>query len=62
VSKDSLNNLSFLPEVLMSLLIKNAAILTMESDEPEFLEANLGIQKNRIAFVGDTPDNFKVVT
>ncbi len=46
----------------MSLLIKNAAILTMESDEPEFLVSNLGIQGNSIAFIGDIPDNFKAVT
>jgi 5-methylthioadenosine/S-adenosylhomocysteine deaminase len=46
----------------MSLLIKNATILTMESDEPEFLVANLGIQGNRIVFIGDVPDNFKAVT
>ena len=45
----------------MSLLMKKAAILTMESDEPEFLNTNLGIQGNRIAFIGDIPDNFKAV-
>ncbi len=46
----------------MSLLIKNATILTMESDQPEFIEANLGIKGNKIAFIGDIPNNFKAVT
>jgi len=46
----------------MSLLIKNATILTMETDEPEFLEADLGVQGNRIVFIGDIPDGFKAVT
>lgn len=46
----------------MSLLIKNATVLTMETDEPEFLEADLGIQGNRIVFIGDIPHGFKAVT
>ncbi len=46
----------------MSLLIKNATILTMESDKPEFVDANLGIKGNKIAFIGDIPNNFKAVT
>ncbi len=46
----------------MSLLIKNATILTMDSDKPEFLEANLGVKGNRIVFIGDIPDTFKAVT
>ena len=46
----------------MSLLIKNATILTMETDKPEFLEADLGVKGNRIVFMGDIPANFKAVT
>ena len=46
----------------MSLVIKNATILTMEGDEPELLNADLGIQGNRITFIGDSPGNFKAVT
>lgn len=46
----------------MSILIKNTAILTMESEKPEFQKANLGISGNRIAFIGDIPDNFTAVT
>ena len=46
----------------MGLLIKNATILTMETDEPEFLEANLGVKGNRIIFIGDIPHDFKAVT
>ena len=46
----------------MSLLIKNATILTMESDEPEFLNADLGVEGNRIIFIGDIPEGFKAAT
>lgn len=46
----------------MSILIKNTAILTMESEKPEFQKGNLGISGNRIAFIGDIPDNFTAVT
>ncbi len=46
----------------MSILIKNAAILTMESEKPEFQKGNLGISGKRIAFIGDIPDNFTAVT
>jgi 5-methylthioadenosine/S-adenosylhomocysteine deaminase len=44
------------------MLIKNATILTMESDKPEYLHANLGIKGNRIVFIGDIPDNFEAAT
>jgi len=46
----------------MSLLIKNATILTMETDKPEFVEADLGVQGNRIVFIGDIPADFRAVT
>ncbi len=46
----------------MGLLIKNAVILTMESEKPEFIDANLGIEGNRIVFIGDIPGDFKAAT
>lgn len=46
----------------MSILIKNATILTMESEVPEFLEADLGIKGNRIVFIGDIPVDFNAGT
>ncbi len=46
----------------MSLLIKNATILTMNSENPEFIQGNLGIKGDKIVFIGDIPTEFKAVT
>ena len=46
----------------MSLLIKNAKILTMDSENPEFIKGNLGVKGDEIVFIGDIPENFKAAT
>jgi len=43
----------------MSILIKNTQILTMASDTPEIIQGDVGIEKERIVFIGQSPDTFR---
>ncbi len=41
----------------MNILIRNATILTMDSEE--LVKGNIGIEKDRIAFIGNKPETFE---
>lgn len=43
----------------MNILIKNTLILTMDENNNLLKNASIGIEDERIKYIGDVPENFK---